>query len=1613
MSLQASSKHYLVAMLAILALMWTAFPAMAAEGCAAGIEVAFVDADGAPSAVAAAEVSASRAVLGGWRVEKVAPAANAYDSRVEVGKAGKYLVEVFFAGGADRDGRTSTFVRSFEAELACGDTAAFTVELPSPARGSRSPAGVDADFGVSAELPRSLSGRKAGELIDNGSPFALAKAGLSGGSANLAASGETFLCSPDDFNDGTTGSPWILSNIGNADQGAVAEAGNRLRLTGDGTELYHGNDNTVFYHRQTSGDFRAEITINAWPDNLGGGFRKAGLMMRAGNGPTDPRIMIEFAPNHPTYNRTALQFDYRGTDGIARELGSTPLGLALPLRLAIERHGNQFTVSYSSNNGTSWSIPAGGAGGRVTMALPAHLEVGPNVASYHATQATTVEFSKFDLCGRNTDPVPPPPPTVQCAPNRPLEIVYLLDISGSMTQPYPGADSKIDAARDAMAVLNDVLEAQAPTTRVALLAFNGKNDQNFNLNSSVRLLQNFTTNYELVEESAGSIRPSSIDPRTTTPTAIAISKTTDFLLANHDPVALPIVVLLTDTVPNIDLDGLGPNQYTFNEVQAISLYDGLGNFRPWGEVAWSGNYNPSTRTYDGEVLANTMYKLEAMKAAVPDALFFGVAIQGDGVASEVFREDLLDYGAYHTGGQVFTAGDSAGLAAALVGIVNVLDCGGSLGDRVWLDSDADGVQDAGENGIGGIPVQVYDGTNTLVATVVTDADGLYFVDGLTPGTHTVRIPSGALAGLAPTYDLDGLLTPNQAVVGIAAHQDRTDVDFGYRMTAPEPGCRPDAFDDGFVSFYWQPASIGNDTTGSMSESGGVFTIGSNGTDLYHGADNGFYANQPVSGDFRVEIDVADFPQDLGGQYRKAGLVMREDDSPTAARVMAMVVPHFQANNPALQFDVRLTAGGTPIELSSTVQGVALPVRLAIQRRGATVEVFYSLDHGASWVKPLGAQGGDVDMPSLGSTVKVGLMAASYDATKTFKASFDDFSICQPDPETEEPPPPVECIPGQPLDATILLDMSGSMTWTYTTTGTSKFEAARNAAVEMVNAIGALGNGSRVALVTFTGKKDDPSFNLNSAVTLRSPMTTDTASVAALLQSLTMTGISHHATTPLPIAYQKVQHLFTSQALPSHAPILVQIGDLLPNIDLLGRGPQEYPLQELFGLPLSSGGNWLAPGVVAWSGTYHGSTDTYTGETLANGMTTIQDLKAAIPDVRVYGAVTTGNGIDLGTSSLSLAEYAAYFTGGMALGAANPQAVEDGVLDLLGDALCGADGMATVGDRVWYDQNGDGQQNGAENGLAGVTVRLLAGATVASTTTTNATGVYRFTGVAPGTYTVEVDIATLPTGLQTATFDVDGAGSANSAAVTVAAYEVRLDIDFGYDLAPTPPPAPVEGCFTDDFSDEAVGLGWASGFLGNANTGSLTESGGSLQVAGGGMQLFDEDHGFFAYRSINNSHVRVEVDILGTDAGGSSIYEKTGLILAASLDATAPRVTVQYQPSWPDARGSLQFRYRSSAGGSGGSTLGSNVVGVSLPVRVAIVKNGDAYTVEYSQNGGITWKRPAGGTHGQVTIPMGDALLAGMSSTSYDANAVLTASYDNYRLCNTASSGLAGGGAARD
>ena|GEM_PF-694989 len=62
----------------------------------------------------------------------------------------------------------------------------------------------------------------------------------------------------------------------------------------------------------------------------------------------------------------------------------------------------------------------------------------------------------------------------------------------------------------------------------------------------------------------------------------------------------------------------------------------------------------------------------------------------------------------------------------------------AIGDKVWLDSDKNGVQDAGEPPVAGVTVELRDGAGTVIATTTTDRNGRYVFDELPAGTYQVR-----------------------------------------------------------------------------------------------------------------------------------------------------------------------------------------------------------------------------------------------------------------------------------------------------------------------------------------------------------------------------------------------------------------------------------------------------------------------------------------------------------------------------------------------------------------------------------------------------------------------------------------------------------------------------------------------------------------------------------------------------------------------------------------------------------------------------------------------------------------------------------------------------------
>lgn len=62
----------------------------------------------------------------------------------------------------------------------------------------------------------------------------------------------------------------------------------------------------------------------------------------------------------------------------------------------------------------------------------------------------------------------------------------------------------------------------------------------------------------------------------------------------------------------------------------------------------------------------------------------------------------------------------------------------SLGDRVWNDVNKDGIQDAGEVGIPGVTVKLYNGQGELIATMLTGSNGEYSFNNLPPGDYYIE-----------------------------------------------------------------------------------------------------------------------------------------------------------------------------------------------------------------------------------------------------------------------------------------------------------------------------------------------------------------------------------------------------------------------------------------------------------------------------------------------------------------------------------------------------------------------------------------------------------------------------------------------------------------------------------------------------------------------------------------------------------------------------------------------------------------------------------------------------------------------------------------------------------
>ena len=121
----------------------------------------------------------------------------------------------------------------------------------------------------------------------------------------------------------------------------------------------------------------------------------------------------------------------------------------------------------------------------------------------------------------------------------------------------------------------------------------------------------------------------------------------------------------------------------------------------------------------------------------------------------------------------------------------------SVGDKVWIDANNNGIQDAGEAPVADVTVQLRHEDGTILDTTVTDADGMYSFDELEPGDYQVcfdmrTLPAGMIEtdanqGGADDADSDADADGCTPMTTLDPGEDDTSIDLGIRVASTDLG----------------------------------------------------------------------------------------------------------------------------------------------------------------------------------------------------------------------------------------------------------------------------------------------------------------------------------------------------------------------------------------------------------------------------------------------------------------------------------------------------------------------------------------------------------------------------------------------------------------------------------------------------------------------------------------------------------------------------------------------------------------------------------------------------------------------------------------------------------
>jgi uncharacterized repeat protein (TIGR01451 family)/fimbrial isopeptide formation D2 family protein len=820
---------------------------------------------------------------------------------------------------------------------------------------------------------------------------------------------------------------------------------------------------------------------------------------------------------------------------------------------------------------------------------------------------------------------------------------------------------------------------------------------------------------------------------------------------------------------------------------------------------------------------------------------------------------------------------------------------GSIGDTVFFDASGDGgVFNAadGDVGMGGVDVILSadldgDGTDDFIRTVRTNADGQYLFANLprfdqyiitvdTDTTGGVSPRSLDAAGLVQTFDKDGISSASVAVVDLSVGAVIDDVDFGYTGTSAIGdtvwydiwGDSVQDADDVYL------AGVTVTLTGDMNYDGIVDTI-STVTDV-----NGKYSFDLLpAGDFTVAVDMTTMPGGMTGTYDADGIIT-PDSSFIALGVGELNTEQdfgywgtgsigdfiwFDANNNGIQ-DEGLHSGLNNVEVSIT---------------GADLD-----------------GDGIADYSNTVFTDVNGLYLFEHLPGGSYTVTVNNSSL---------PGGSVNWV--QSYDQDGVLDDSVTLNVPFVDNGSNED-----------GDFGYMGTGSIGDMVWVDTDGDgamDPDELPMVNVLVSIAADVDGDSIVDYLEVVETDENGMFLFENLPTAEYTIA--LEPVSLPDGAYITYDLDSAVNSPD----GTVKYSLgigQNTDDVDFGVSGKGSLGGLVWNDDNADGIQDI--GETGMAGITVTLtgDLdNDGLADDTVT-AVTDASGgysfTDLFTGDYTITVDSDTLVAGMTPSYDPDDAVlpfatpHSGVVTLTLDDLEQSDvnfgytSKSAIGDKVWYDLDGDGVEDAGELGLSGVEVTLSADfdgdGTVDFTDTavTDSDGHYLFNGLTAGTYSVSLDSTDLPDGM-IPSYDRDGVATPFLTEVVLGSAAAVLDADFGVTGVGL-----IGDRIWDDLNGDGIQDAGESGIAGITVT--LTGDFDNDGVADDILTTLTASDGRYSFAHLAAGDYTVTVDSDALAPGMVPTFDYDGIASANSVDLTLGGVE-------PMVNNDIDFGYAQAAG----------------------------------------------------------------------------------------------------